>query len=376
MPLPDYCTMLDVPPGSDSETILSAYRAQCKKYHPDTGQPTASVEMMKLVNEAYAVLSDAARRREYDRLLPGVRARRARRVRRRQGDLNIDLGQGLSIPVVRVPAGEFQMGGWADGSCRGDRYDACHTARYGIYLPEFYIGVYPVTVEQYAEFVRCSKRPSTPWARRSHSYDPRELDDPETFARLDRNWQHPFGGSSGVAEKVGHPVSVVSWFDASAFCQWVAQTSGLPARLPTAAESQRAARGTDGRCYPWGERPDASPGRCNCLPVRAQTAREVHCDTTPVGSFSPHGDSPLGCADTLGNVWEWTSTRTCDRSGSFRLPEPYRSDDGREDLESRDLRLLMGGSFQTECTSVCCSASRDLDPMRARDTGFRICATT
>ena len=369
MPGHDYYDVLHVPPHASDEEIQSAYRALAKRYHPDMDLPSASVEMMKLINEAYATLSDGERRRRYDaRRLKNRPAEGASRgappSRRSQpgscawSDATPGPGAGRRFPDGRL-RGQLRSGLRGSRQCQG----------YVVTLPEYYIGIYPVTVAQYAAFVRATERRSIAWSSRSHSFDPTELADPQVIARLDRTWQHPFGKDSTLIGKTEHPVMIVTWYDALAFCGWASQITGAAVRLPTAAEWQKAARGTDGRCYPWGNAPAAHPGLCNC---RADGRRE---DTTPVGAFSPAGDSPYGCADMLGNVWEWTSTRTRNKVGTVRFGQPYRADDGREDLGSRDFRLLMGGSFLSTCSSMSCATERDQWPFWARDTGFRICVT-
>ena len=375
MPGHDYYEVLKVSQDASNEVIQSAYRALVKQYHPDTGLPSASVEMMKLINEAYTMLSDAKCRRRYD---AGRLKNRSRKVcrdeHRRAADRHLDLAPGLTLPLVRVPAGNFLMGGYEDG-CDPLGQDRGRSKPYVLTLPEYYIGVYPVTVAEYAAFAQATERLSTPWVRRSHSFDPTELGDPQVIAHLDRTWQYPFGKDSPRVGKKEYPVMVITWYDALAFCGWASQVTGAAVRLPTAAEWQKAARGPDGRCYPWGNAPAAHPGLCNCQAAGGRADRGRREDTTPVGAFSPAGDSPYGCSDMLGNVWEWTSTRSRSKDGAILFGQPYRADDGREDLGGRDFRLLMGGSFLSLCRSVCCAAERDQGPFWARDTGFRVCVT-
>jgi len=99
--------------------------------------------------------------------------------------------------------------------------------------------------------------------------------------------------------------------------------------------------GEDGRLWPWGT--DWDPARANCKPAGPGT-------TTPVGQNSPGGDSPYGCADMAGNVWEWCS--------SLNRPYPYRSDDGREGLEGGEGRILRGGSWYDDNPARVRCASR------------------
>ncbi len=118
-------------------------------------------------------------------------------------------------------------------------------------------------------------------------------------------------GDAMPLELATHPVVDVSWEEANIFARWVSAESGITWSLPTEAQWEKAARGTDGRQYPWGNTFD--PTRCN---VR-QAGRT---GTTPVGSY-PDGASPFGILDMAGNVWEWTN--------SLQAPYPYVDGDGR-----------------------------------------------
>jgi formylglycine-generating enzyme required for sulfatase activity len=118
-------------------------------------------------------------------------------------------------------------------------------------------------------------------------------------------WRHPQGPTSAIAGLEDHPAVQTSARDGAAYCAWL----GL--RLPTEAEWELAARGVDGRRYPWGdERPQqhgerrANFGTVDCC---APDGSDGFLRTAPVGSF-PRGASPYGLQDMAGNVWEWTAS--------------------------------------------------------------------
>ena len=216
-----------------------------------------------------------------------------------------------------IPAGEFVM-----GNDRGDRNE---TPAHLVALTAFYAGKYPVTNADYKRY----------------------MDD------LGRKFEIPKG-------KADHPVVNISWYDARDYAAW----AGM--RLLTEAEWEKAAswdeergRGGEGgrkRRYAWGDEFDRN--RCN-------TSESGIGDTTPVGKYSPQGDSPYGCVDMAGNVWEWTS--------SLHRGYPYRVDDGREDMASSDERVLRGGSFSdAESLIGCTNRSKTTPDYRTSNTGFRV----
>jgi formylglycine-generating enzyme required for sulfatase activity len=177
--------------------------------------------------------------------------------------------------MVWVAAGEFWM-----GSEKGDRGTLeREKPDHQVDLDGYWIGKTPVTVAEFARFVERSGYHTT--AENNES---------------ERTWRRPMGKGSHLAGRESHPVIQVSWEDAMEYCRWLSRMSGRQYGLPSEAQWEKAARGTDRRVHPWGNgTPDKS--RCN-IDLWFK-------DTTPVGAFSPAGDSPYGCVDMVGNVWEW-----------------------------------------------------------------------
>jgi formylglycine-generating enzyme required for sulfatase activity len=232
----------------------------------------------------------------------------------------------MEIECVRIPEGEFWMGADPVGE-EGDEY--LGQPRHRVRLPEFWVSRTPVTQAQYQVYVAAT-RASAP-----------DL------------WE----GGKPLPGRERHPVVSVSWEDAQRYCEWLTETTDSVHRLPTEAEWEKAARGTDGRLFPWGNVWDAA--RCNTV----ESGLEA---TMPVGSH-PQGASPYGVLDMAGNVWEWTS--------SARAGYPYVIDDGREsaneDLAVR--RVVRGGSFMLDQKYARCAVRYGSDPTRRPWVyGFRV----
>jgi iron(II)-dependent oxidoreductase len=198
-----------------------------------------------------------------------------------------------------IPAGPFYMG--SDSGPRDER------PRHRVELPAFYIDRTPVTNAQFAEFLNVVGHVNSQGLRLF------DIDDPDARVRKKGDRWVAYPGSED------HPVVEASWNGARDYCAWAGK------RLPTEAEWEKAARGTDGRRFPWGNSP---PDRS-----RARFNAGWH-DTAPVGSF-PQGVSPYGVLDLAGNGWEWVS--------SAYFPYPYNPKDGREDLTPGPERVTRGG---------------------------------
>jgi formylglycine-generating enzyme required for sulfatase activity/predicted Ser/Thr protein kinase len=223
-------------------------------------------------------------------------------------------GGGLGVPpgMVYVPAGEFTMGS-DDG---GSDEQPVHT----VYLDAFYIDRTEVTNAQYRACVEAGVCDAL---RYTTYYD--------------------------SADYAQHPVVYVSWSDAEAYCRWAGK------RLPTEAEWEKAARGTDGRTYPWGEGIDCDHAQYD----------ECDGETVPVGS-KPKGASPYGALDMAGNVWEWMADWY---DSGYYSQSLARNPPGPD---SGEYRVLRGGSWYYSQRHADCT-SRDSNYPRRRNfnVGFR-----
>lgn len=167
--------------------------------------------------------------------------------------------------TVVVPAGSFLMG------TDSPRTDSQNRPQHAVELPSYRIDKFPVTQAEFARFVEATKhRPPLDWD----------------------------GGAIPDGKRL-HPVTMVSWYDARAYCAWEGK------RLPTEAEWEKAARGTDGRRWPWGNRMDAE--KLNTY---------YHVGSSTEVTHYQNGVSPYGVFDMAGNVSEWTSSDFAPYEGS------------------------------------------------------------
>jgi formylglycine-generating enzyme required for sulfatase activity len=251
--------------------------------------------------------------------------------------------------LARIPAGEFLMGA-ADAE---DDERPVHR----VYVSEFSIGRFPVTQDDYAKFVLASGYPA-PSVRglpliaaggRDTLF--RELAVPYIW---DNNTQPPPGHGS-------HPVVLVRYDDALAYCRWLSSEIDRSVRLPTEAEWERAARGgVEGLRYPWGNEIDATRGS---FLTDASVKRQR--GTRPTGTYPPN---QYGLYDIIGNVWEWVH--------DWYNAEYYGLGETRDPKgpEMGNMRIVRGGSWVNADVSMLRCAYRHKVPpdTYAYSVGFRI----
>ena len=235
--------------------------------------------------------------------------------------------------LVKVPAGPFLMGSTDEQIAavvsQGANADWVkrEKSQHRLTLPDYWIGKTPITNAQFRPFVDGDGYTNQAywtvagwqWREGEKLIKPLYWDDAK--------W-------NGAA----YPVVGVSWFEAVAYCRWLSKQTGIAFRLPSEAEWEKAARGSDGLIYPWGNTWDAS------LVNSSESGLQK---TTPVGSY-PKGASPYGALDMAGNVWEWCATQ-------WLKPYPYQLEDEWPTAyveANADYRMLRGGSWYNNSTYV------------------------
>jgi len=211
-----------------------------------------------------------------------------------------DLFRLVLPPVCEVPAGPFLMG---SNTLNDSQAQDDEVPQHQVILGAFQIGRYPVTVTEYT----CAMEMGA-------ATEPRQ--------QLNFTWQYQ-------RHNYDHPVVCLTWIQARDYAAWLAQVTGLPWRLPTEAEWEKAARGTDGRIYPWGDQwGDA----------------QVYLAPVPVGRF-PQGASPYAMQDVVGNASGWCP--------SLYRPYPYHAGDGREKTRAKEQgRAFRGHSWIDEVAQI------------------------
>jgi formylglycine-generating enzyme required for sulfatase activity len=256
------------------------------------------------------------------------------------------------IMWCKVPAGEFLMGSTkdSDGLARDNEMP-----QHCIVLPAFCIARYPITNAQFQVFIddggytekwrKCWTKAGWEWRSKQGVTGPK---------RMGEDFDLP-----------NHPVVGVSWYEAIAFCNWLTERLGRPVILPSEAEWEKAARGTDGRRYPWGK--EITPEHANYDATGLRS-------TSAAGVFTK-GESPYGLLDASGNVWEWTTSLWGEDWQKPKYGYPYDAQDGRENLDESDamLRMLRGGARYDDDVYVRCAFRVDYAPRNRDDgVGFRV----
>lgn len=272
--------------------------------------------------------------------------------------MRLDLGAGVSMRLVLVPAGKFMM-----GSRRGEDPRRKDEARHEVTVgAPFYMGATHVTVDQFSAFVRGSGY-RTDAEREGWSWGV-EMRDGRISGDMGRgvlaskridgaHWRKP-----GFEQGGDHPVVHVSWNDAVAFCEWLSKRGGRDVGLPTEAQWEYACRAGTETAYPWGDDPGGGKGWANCAD---ESLRKLLADgsgivcfdwddgfvfTSPVGRLKANG---FGLFDMIGNAAHWCQ----DRYGAYgaAATDPSGPAAGPD-------RVLRGGSWNNYDPRNCRSASR------------------
>ena len=254
--------------------------------------------------------------------------------------------------LIKVPAGYFWMGSdrrmlrragiewksWMEDETPLDK----------LWLPTYYIGRYPVTNTEFGEFI-AAKGYSTAkfWTKAGWEW------------RSGMERQQPEYWTDETLNSPDLPAVGITWYEAVAYCRWLSYKTGRTYRLPTEAEWEKAARGSDGRIWPWGN---------TWRPNYTNSAEKGPGTPTPVGTYSPYGDSPYGAADMSGNVWEWVSTKDGEEY-PFKVKDEWDA----AYLEGDRPRVLRGGSFYGNENGARCAFRLRNHPVNwFRRCGFRV----
>jgi sulfatase modifying factor 1 len=284
--------------------------------------------------------------------------------RGRRRVLVLDLGYGIKMEFVRIPAGTFQMGSPPDEKGRRDD-EVQHTVEL---THDFYLGKYEVTRGQFRAFVNETGYRTEPETdgQGAWGYD-------EDTGKIEGRKPKYSWRSTGFVQTDEHPVVNVTWNDANAFCRWLAQRTKKAMRLPTEAEWEYAARAGSAKRFYSGDDPETLAKVGNVADATAKkklqdldptiAAEDGYVFTAPVGQFLPNR---FGLHDMLGNVWEWCQD-WLGRYGKLSAIDPVRN-------EGNGVRVMRGGSWGKRTPKICSSALRFSGAPQSRDldVGFRV----
>jgi formylglycine-generating enzyme required for sulfatase activity len=243
--------------------------------------------------------------------------------------------------LVTIPAGEFWMG-------EGQK-------KHKLFLSAYQIGAYPLTNMEFSRFVEAGGYQERRW------WTEAGWQEKEKPTYEDGPWTKPRWWDDSRFNKPNQPVVGVSWYEAVAYCRWLSAETGQSYRLPTEAEWEKAARGNDGRTYPWGNNFDPSH-------LNANEGEQAVRATSPVGIY-PTGASPFGLFDGVGNVWEWCATEA-----GKAYPYDVQEDEWTESYLNRtNVRVLRGGSWDDSVNLTRCARRDWVSPSGwISSFGFRI----
>ncbi len=271
------------------------------------------------------------------------------------------LGDNINMRLVLIPAGKFLMGSPDDEK---DRFGEEGPRREVTIAKPFYMGVTHVTVGQFAAFVKESGY-TTEAEKAGWTMGVEIKDGKHSYKKIDGcSWRNP-----SFDQGDDHPVVLVSWNDANAFCGWLSKKSGKTVALPTESQWEYACRAGTKTAFPWGDNPDDGKGWANCLDQslkrKLYNTPEAKCFnwddgfvfTSPVGSFKANA---FGLYDMNGNAKQWCQ----DWCGDHGLPATDHTE-----TATAGYRILRGGSWNFY-PGGCRSASRLTASQANHDVGF------
>ena len=284
-----------------------------------------------------------------------------------RAEVNLYTPQEIGPGFVYVPGSKVIIGGDPDAIDPLPRQE--------IYVPDFAIRMFPVTMREYCAFLDELERGEGPAAALRRAPRDRVSEGMVVRKGASGRWEPDPVMIEGEARELfpegeGHewrvPAHLVDWYDAVAFCRYLSQREGVEIRLPTEVEWEKAARGADGRFFPWGDHFDPS----FCL-MRA--SRPYPPQPEPIGTF-PVDESPYGVRDMAGGMREWVG----DIFGEFtaeellREPEP----DATAERGQSSMRQVRSGSWNADRSwSRAASRGGQFALVRGTGLGFRVAKT-